>query len=269
MKKAVNRLLESLYRDPRYLPTGRMKRFGQDFISFVEVCHLLSPTSDERGRMLLEREFRADGRPDGERPFGRESLLDHHLDASRAEENYELPESDVPALMAESWDYYVRRNFHFLFGDFVAARDDAEHNQEIVSLANRSVQSPQQRWGFLRWWPWMERDRAIAQALSDVENSRLDAAASELYRSVKAIAQFAREHAEEYAQEGEDAVAMPRRMREHVAALIELLRKEYSLPVSTDEQLDEALARGDEQEAERIRRHMMSEALSDQSEESE
>jgi hypothetical protein len=267
MKKAVNRFLEGLYRDPRYVPTGRVKRFGHELISFVEVCHMLSPTGEERGRVLLEREFRVRGRPDGETPFDRESLLDHHLEESRADESYELPESDLATLMSESWDYYVRRNFHFLFGDFIAARNDAEHNLEIAALINRSVSEKQQRWAFVRWWPWIERDRAIAQALSDVENARLDAAASELYRSMRAIAQYSLEHAEEYAHEGEEAVAMPRRMREHIGQLVELLRREYSLPVSLDQRLDDATSRGDEGEADRIRREMTSEALSQQPDE--
>jgi len=50
-------------------------------------------------------------------------------------------------------------------------------------------------------------------------------------------------------------------MNQHIASLIEILKEDDSLPVSTEEQLDEALARGDEEEVERLRREMIRRAM--------
>jgi hypothetical protein len=259
MKKPVSLFLEKLYRDSRYIPTGKLERMGTKRITFMEICPVISPTGEERGRLLLEREFFLDGRPDAERPYGEESLLAYHLRRSKEEEGYQIGEQDVASLTEEAWQYYVRRNFHFLFGDFVRARNDAEHNLGIASMMSRCAEDKDNAWSFVRWWPWIERDRAIAQALSDVENGHLEEAATELYRANKAIGRSAREHATEYAREGEVGASMPGQMEQHIETLVQLLQRLYLVPIPLEQQLDEATARGDAEQADKIRRRMMGE----------
>ena len=62
---------------------------------------------------LLQME--ADGRPDGKRPYGKESLLEHYLsliDTYREEygtdDGFELDEHDCERLREESMQYYHR-----------------------------------------------------------------------------------------------------------------------------------------------------------------
>lgn len=252
--------IQRLYRDPRYLLIGKMERFGRELIAFVEGCTMISATGEVRGQALLNAEHELHGRPDGERPYQEDSLVEYYLSPA-GKARMPLGDDDFVALREESWQYYVRRNFAFLLGDFAQARDDAEHNLAIWNLIEQSDASDEAKWSYLRWWPWIERDRAVAEALLGIEHGQREEAATELYRAQRAVAQYGERYAERYAEEEEDGKSLSSQMDQHIASLIEILKEEDSLPVSTEEQLDEALARGDEEEVERLRREMIQRAM--------
>jgi hypothetical protein len=256
----VETFIQRLYRDPRYLLVGKVERFGRELISFVEGCTMLSATGDVKGQALINNEYRFGGRPDGERPYGHESLLDHYL-SGRGDEGMSLDEEELAALRDESWQYYVRRNFAFLLGRFVQARDDAEHNLGIWNVIEQSSASDAAKWSMAKWWPWIERDRAVAQALWHLQHGEAEQAATELYRAQRSIDQFGERHAEEYAREEEGGEALCAQMRQHIEALVELLREQKQIPVSLEEQLDEAAARGDAEQVERLRAEMIRRAV--------
>jgi hypothetical protein len=255
-------LLQRLYRDPRYLLLGRTERFGRPLITFVEGCTLISATGEVRGQALINSEYEVRGRPDGERPYEQESLVDYYL-SPEGKESGALTDEDLGALREESWQYYVRRNFAFLLEDFTRARDDAEHNLTIWNLVEQSEASDESKWAYLRWWPWIERDRAIAQALWYIEQGRPEDAATELYRAQRGIEQYGERYASQYAQEGEEGKSLCVQMRQHISTLVEILREDEELPVAMEERLDEATARGDEQEVERLRKEMIRRAVDD------
>lgn len=257
MRKAVEALISRLFRDPRYVPIGKVDRFGGEKIAFVEVCAVLSPTGEPRGQYLLNQKYELGGRPDGERPYGAESLLDYYQAQLTNRQQSSLTKEDHVRMREESWQYYVRRNFHFLMEDFERARQDAEHNLGLWELIDRYGMEDPDRWEFLRWWPWIERDRAVATALGDVERGDLEAAAMELYRAAKAIDHFGVQHEAPYAMEPEAQRDLCQTMRDHICALTEVLRKEYDMPICLEEQVDLALERGDAGEVERLREEMI------------
>ncbi len=256
----VETFIQRLYRDPRYLLVGKVDRFGRELISFVEGCTILSATGDVKGQALINNEYRFGGRPDGERPYGHESLLDHYL-SGRGDEGVSLDEDELAALRDESWQYYVRRNFAFLLGRFAQARDDAEHNLGIWNVIEQSSASDAAKWSMAKWWPWIERDRAVAQALWHLQHGEAEQAATELYRAQRSIDQFGERHVEEYAREEEGGETLCAQMRQHIEALVELLREQKQIPISLEEQLDEAAARGDAEQVERLRAEMIRRAV--------
>ena len=65
-----------------------------------------------------------------------------------------------------------------------------------------------------------------------------------------------------YAREAGEGKSLCVEMREHIVRLVEILREE-GLPVSTEEQLEEAAARGDAEEVERLRKEMIRRAVGD------
>jgi len=262
MAAPVKALLTRLYRDPRYLMIGAMERHAQERIGFIESCTVFSATGEVRGQLLLNHEYARRGRPDDERPYGYESLLDYYL-SREGEAALALDEDDVNALREESWQYYVRRNFAFQLGDYAQARDDAEHNLGIWSVVEQSQASEEAKWSYLKWWPWIERDRAIAQALLDLRSGEPEHAATELYRAGRAIQQYGRRYGDRYAQEEGDSQSICRAMEQHLAALVELLRQEQGLPVSLEERLEQAATRGDEAEVERLRAELIRRTMED------
>jgi hypothetical protein len=258
----VQTFMQRLYRDPRYLLIGKVDRFGRELIAFIEGCTMLSATGEVRGQALINNEYCLTGRPDGQRPYGQESLLDYHLCSPRGEEAA-LDEEDLTALRDESWQYYVRRNFAFLLGNFAQARDDAEHNLGIWNLIEQSKVSDAAKWSYGKWWPWIERDRAVAQALWNLQEGETEHAATELYRAERSIDQFGERHAEQYSQEEGGGESLCAQMRQHIGTLVELLREEQQLPISLEEKLDEASARGDVEEVERLRGEMIRRAVAE------
>jgi hypothetical protein len=253
--------INRLYRDPRYLIIGKIERFGRELLAFVEGCTIISSTGDVRGQALIDSEFELRGRPDGERPYHEESLVDYYL-SSKGKASMPLGDDEFVTLREESWQYYVRRSFAFLLGDYMQAREDAEHNHAIWNLVEQSDASDEMKWSYLRWWPWIERDRAIAQALLNLQQGQPEQAAAELYRAQRSITQYGERHAERYAQEGEeDGKSLCAHMTQHIGNLVEILREDEDLPVSMEERLDGAAARGDQDEVERLRREMIHRAV--------
>jgi hypothetical protein len=260
LSQEVQAFLQRLYRDPRYLLIGKADRHGRELIAFIESCTVLSATGEVRGQVLLNKDYELRGRPDRERPYAAESLLDYHLSRGPGA-HMMLDEEQLAALRDESWQYYVRRNFAFLLGDFGQARDDAEHNLGICDLIADAHISDEAKWSYLRWWPWIERDRAIGQALLDLQQGQAHHAATGLYRAHRSIQQFGERHAEQYAREEGDTEPLCTHLCQHVTSLVELLRSEEQLPVSLEDQLDAASARGDQAEVERLRNEMIRRAM--------
>lgn len=257
---SIRAFIQRLFRDPRYLVVDRVERFGRELIAFVEGCTLLSPTGDVRGQVLLSQEYERTGRPDGERPYGEDSLVDFHLHA-RPGEALVLSDDELTALREESWQYYVRRNFDFLMSDFEQAREDAEHNLGIWDLISRSNAGEASKWSYLRWWPWIERDRTVGQALWDLTHDEAEHAATVLYRAQRSIEQFGEQHAEQYGEEGGEEAELCGHMSQHLRTLVELLRRDMNLPVSIEEQFDEAAARKDQAQMDRLRAEMIRRAV--------
>jgi hypothetical protein len=258
----AHNFIQRLYRDPRYLLIGKIERFGRELIAFVEGCTMISATGEVRGQALVNSEYEVTGRPDGERPYHHESLVEYYL-SPEGKAGAALGDDEFLLLREESWQYYVRRNFAFLLGDYPQARDDAEHNLAIWNLLEQSEVSEEAKWSYLRWWPWIERDRAIAEALLSLQHEQPEEAATELYRAQRAIAQYGERHADGYAQEEGDSKELCEHMGQHITGLVEMLREEDGLPESMEQRLDEAVARGDEEEVERLRREMIQRAVGD------
>ena len=254
MNEKVRQLVEELFTDPRYLLRGEAERFEDKRLAFSEVCPLLSATGEPIGQLLLSREYGRRGRPDGERPHEQESLLDFYHDQLDQGHLPALTKEAAGALREESWQYYIRRNFYFQLGEYDNARADAEHNLGLLDLLQTYAADEADKWSMARWWPWIERDRAIAAALAALEQEDLLTTASELYRAEKSIREFGEQHAERYAQEDGDKLAPA--MISHIARIAELLREEEGLPEAPEERLERAVEAGDAEEIERLRREM-------------
>ena len=80
-------------------------------------------------------QWETEGRPDGERPHGFDSMLEYcqyllaqHRVSGAEEDELELPEDVTAAVREEIMDYYHRRVMRFQLADYRGAKADADHN---------------------------------------------------------------------------------------------------------------------------------------------
>ncbi len=123
-------------------------------------------------------QMRTTGRPDGEKPFGFDSLLEYY--EARADEALEDPEpehfaltpEDCRALREEAVQYYHRYVALLVLEEFDGVVRDTSRNLRVLDLCARHAQTEQDRAMLEQFRPYitMMRARAIAsQALKDNE----------------------------------------------------------------------------------------------------
>jgi hypothetical protein len=141
---------------------------------------------------LLQME--AEGRPDGKRPFGKDSLLDHfrtRAETYRAKhgwyEGFELKPRDCQALQRESLQYYHRRLSLLRLQDYSAAAADADHNLEILDLLKAFAARRDDWLASEQYRAFILSQRAQALALLALEQGDTRAALAEIDRGAEAI----------------------------------------------------------------------------------
>jgi hypothetical protein len=81
-------------------------------------------------------QMNASGRPDGRRPFGRDSLLDHLEErAEQAGGDFKLTTEEVGKLSQEAVQFHHRYICWFQMNEYRRVIEDAEHNMELFAFA--------------------------------------------------------------------------------------------------------------------------------------
>ena len=119
-------------------------------------------------------QLEVEGRPDGKKPHGVSSLLDHYLFLleEKPETELVLDEDACEDLFQEAWQYYHRYLSLFHLEDFKGVVEDTEHNLEIFVLVQDYASSDEARWYFEQYFPHavMMQARAKAMTALDAEN---------------------------------------------------------------------------------------------------
>lgn len=109
---------------------------------------------------LLQMEV--EGRPDGQRPHGFESLLEYHEDRLRShraehggDEGFHLESDDCEALRAESVMYYHRYLSAFALEDYPAVERDTARNLRVLDLCNRWAGTENDRLSLEQYRPYV------------------------------------------------------------------------------------------------------------------
>jgi hypothetical protein len=144
----------------------------------------------EMGVMQMEM----DGRPDGARPHGFESLLDYyqhqamrHRQRHGTEEGFQLSRDQCVELQRESLQYYHRRISLLSIKDFDRAALDAEHNLQILDLL-KSYHTHAEDW--LRseqYRAFILSHRVKARALGSLERGRFQEALDRLEEGINDV----------------------------------------------------------------------------------
>ncbi len=153
------------------------------------------------GRQVLQvrqpmgiEQYELDGRPDGKRPLGRESMveeyqsrLENYRGAHGTDEGFSITHDDFANLQGEGVLYYFRYLVLFQIGDFVRTARDTEHNLNLFSLVEKYGENDEDRKDLLQYKPYVLRMNAIARAMISLHKEMKDTAEDILTSAISAI----------------------------------------------------------------------------------
>jgi len=197
----------------------------------------------DSGRSVLQvrqplgvEQYELDGRPDGARPFNRESViarLDERLveytESTGDDEGFELTHEDCRLMQSEGILYYYRYLLLFQLNDFERVIRDTGHNLRICELLENYCPDKDDRNAVLQFKPYIIRMNAMARAMQHAHDGDSEEARKILEQAVVEIQglekidspafQFERVRSVNYLRSARDQIsdrpADPRKRLEH------------------------------------------------------
>jgi hypothetical protein len=199
-----------------------------------------------------------EGRPDGQRPFGFDSLLEYYedrLDSSEAtppagagaedappdegKPRFSLSPEDCEELRSEAVQYYHRYMAFLVLEDYEGVIRDTTRNIRVLDLCAQHAETEADRAALEQFRPYITMMRARAMASQALKDNEPKAALYAIDEGLEALRQYFADQDEPDLFEQSGEVQMLRGMRE---ALVP------KLPVSQKTELKARLARAIEQE---------------------
>ena len=144
---------------------------------------------------LLQME--QDGRPDGCRPHGCESLLEYHLGrldrykmGNGVEIGFELSKQQCEALREESVMYYYRYLSLFIMSRYYQVVRDTNHNLAVFDLCRKFASRKVDRVALEQYRPYVLMMNARARARLDIDRDNLADALQTCRMGIDSIAGF-------------------------------------------------------------------------------
>ena len=146
---------------------------------------------------LIQMEM--NGRPDGTRPKGCESLLVYHQKRATRKEadgetTYKLSADECGELQQEGIQYYHRYLSLFQLEDFPAVARDTQRNLDLFSFVRKHTDRDDIIWAFDQFIPYVQMMLTRAKASIDLEKKRLDSALREIDAGRETIIAFYNDH---------------------------------------------------------------------------
>jgi len=139
-------------------------------------------------------QYEMDGRPDGIRPFAKNSVLEEHLSLLEAfkatngtDQGFVISHQDFLELREEGILYYYRYLVLFQIGDFARTARDTEHNLKICDLVDRYVESEEDKNELLQYRPYITRMFAISKAMISLHQEFKSAAMGIIESAIEEI----------------------------------------------------------------------------------
>jgi hypothetical protein len=190
------------------------------------------------------------GRPDGERPHGFESLLEYHeqrlidhVCTGGSDDEYLLSPEDCRDLRQESYLYYQRYLSCFVLEDFEAVERDTARNLRAIDLCARYAVTPDDRGALLPQRAYVQMMNTRARAYRALQMNRFESALGIVDGGVSAIRTQSTEDAQ-----GCNEVNVLLELRSEI-----LRRMPVTAPARLQAELDAALANEEYERAAEIR----------------
>ncbi|MFC1526171.1 UvrB/UvrC motif-containing protein [Candidatus Latescibacterota bacterium] len=183
----------------------------------------------DMGMLQLEMQ----GRPDGQRPHGCDSLLEFYdTGLARGDYGEGLDEDACEDLFQEAWQFYQRYLSLFYLEDYAGVVRDTEHNQKIFKLVEQHADNDDVKWYFEQYYPHAIMMRARSRAMISLEKDNYRGAMREVERGTEEIEAFLSEWGSEIADEDLPELSFLRDWHEEL---------EKERPLSRREQLERDL----------------------------
>ena len=148
-------------------------------------------------------QMNAQGRPDGKRPFGHESLLEHHLarrqrhlEANPGDvDEFALSAEDCGKLQQEAIQYYHRYICFFQLNDFAAVLRDTRRNLAVFDFVVEHAESDELVWSLQQFKPQLLMMQTRAHGAIALADKRHADAIELIQSGLESIREFYREHA--------------------------------------------------------------------------
>ena len=188
---------------------------------------------------LLQMEMT--GRPDGDRPYGRESLLDFHEEMLKdhtrkngTEMGFALTNEQCQLLREEAAMYYQRYLSLFVLEEFSGVVRDTDRNIRVLDLCGKYATDEQDRLILEQYRPYITMMNAKAQASIHMESKQYGEAIKYVEEGLEKIREFYERFGQEEAYAKSNEVRVLKRFTR------EIQRK---LPVNPLERLRRKLER--------------------------
>ena len=146
-------------------------------------------------------QMEADGRPDGKRPYGKESLLEHYLslvDEYKAEygtdAGFKLDSHDCERLGDEALQYYHRYVSFFEVEDYIRAERDSARNLRAFDLMKKYAERQDDALSQERYRPYVIMMNTRAKAFICVDNDDFIGAIDVIEEAIEKIIAFYRDN---------------------------------------------------------------------------
>jgi len=139
-------------------------------------------------------QYELEGRPDGQRPEGRDCYVDlmlerlqNHVAEHGSDEGFGIGHEEFQLLQNEGVLYYYRYLVLFQIGDFERTARDTEHNLQICELAEKYVEAEEDKNEILQYRPYILRMFAVAKAMISLHQELKSAARQILESAIQEI----------------------------------------------------------------------------------
>ena len=224
-----------------------------------DISHLLNEWEHQAGHVVARRftakngqekiqlrldlgllQMNAEGRPDGKRPYGRESLYEHYQARLQkyvaahdsSDEGFKLNAEDCVRLQVEALQYHHRYVCLLQLEDYVAVIRDASRNLAVFDFVSKHAECEEFIWSFQQFRPQLLMILTRARAAQAFDNNDYASAVREVEEGLEAIRTFFHEHARAEAAEMSGEVQSLEKWLEEIRA---------RRPLSPKERLERAL----------------------------
>jgi hypothetical protein len=170
---------------------------------------------------LLQMELT--GRPDGQRPHGRESLLDyfeHQVSAHKRQHGtdagFHLSAEQCQLLREEAVMYYHRYLGLFVLEEFAAVVRDTARNLRVLDLCGQYADDEQDRLVLEQYRPYLIMINARAQASLEMQNKQFSEATRTVEEALEEIRGFYERFGHEHAYSRSDEVRVLKRLSKEI-----------------------------------------------------